>query len=109
MVCCLGWFAESHLEEIFTAAFGPQFVAARFDPHRLGRGAEAEPSGDAVDEKGHVLILELDHFVAIDTDKMVVIWSVEEIGVVSAFVAAVVGVVELAAVDGVRRSPRLRI
>ncbi len=73
---------------VVLAFTGPQErVAMRLDAHAFQTGLETESACDAVMQQGSVLVLELQHTVAVEADEMVVLGFIEEIGVVVGLVS----------------------
>tara|TARA_B110000037_G_scaffold34785_1_gene42346 strand:+ start:7862 stop:8407 length:546 start_codon:yes stop_codon:yes gene_type:complete len=70
------------LNEFRAVAFITEALAGGFDAEALADGAVAESACDAVVEEIEMAILEFHHFSTIDTDEVVVIGVVDEIGIV---------------------------
>lgn len=73
---------DAGLDEVGAGAGIAKLFAGGFDADALADRFESESAGDAVVEGIEVVVLEFDHFSAVDADKVVVIWVIEEIGVV---------------------------
>ena len=65
-----------------------QLIARCLDADALFRWRITEPLGDAILQRLHVVILKLDHFLAIDADEVVVVGAIDEIRVVRFMVLA---------------------
>jgi hypothetical protein len=73
---------DTGLNEFRAVAFITEALAGGFDAEALADGAVAESACDAVVEEIEMAILEFHHFSTIDTDEVVVIGVVDEIGIV---------------------------
>ena len=76
-----------------------EFVTVRFDAHALHLWTETKAAGDAVVEQRNVLIFKLDDAVAVQTDEVIVLGFVQEIGVVVGLVATEIDMAQQAALD----------
>ena len=85
---------EAGLDEVFAGARLAELFAGGLDADGFLGGAEPEAFGDAVLEDVEVGVLEFDDVVAVDADEVVVVWVVDEVGVVVFLVAAEVDFVE---------------
>ncbi|MFT6864433.1 MAG: hypothetical protein ACJAVK_002998 [Akkermansiaceae bacterium] len=76
------------MDEVGAGAFLAETFAGGLDAKAFTDGAVAETAGEVVVLEIKVGVLELDHFSAIDTDEVVVVGVVNEVGIVGGLAIA---------------------